>query len=303
MPISENNASENNITETTFSLLVPTKPHPSTEEPITLMVTLHNPGEVWQYYDLHCVDVPHVVLQSDRPRIALSPQSTREVSITLMYQSETKKRAKHWPPTPFACTLQPLIPLTGEHTGEPYVLSTHLCPTNPRSKIGGPVAVLGIAMVLASVAVAGQRGGWWQLQNADATPVAIATPLDTQKDDPQIPEIILPFQTVLQEKNYDTLVSLTDTILEKEPNNSVARDLKAYAAISKNPTENKTYVRELLDKTGTRLSDLSRPEIRAVHVSAEWAYYHALGDTAQADALQKRAQEIDRPVADALIVP
>jgi hypothetical protein len=287
--------------EITFSLTPPTRVNVPTAEPVHLTITLNNPEDAWKYYDLRCLDVPHVVLQSDRPRIALAPQSTRDVSVTLLYQSDKQKRARHWPPTPFACTLQPLIPLTGEHTGDPHTLSVMLFPESGSRRTMATLTTLCIVTGLLIVSTAGQRAGWWQLQKAIANPIAQATPLDSNKDNPAIPEVLLPFQTVLEEKNYDTLVALCDKILDTDTNNSIARDLKAYAAIRKNATTNREYTYQLLQKTGVSLSDTSSPETRAVHLCAQWAYCHAIGDATQADALKKRAEEMDIAVARTLI--
>jgi hypothetical protein len=293
------------ITQENFSLTPPARVRVPTAEPIPITITLHNPEDTWKYYDLHCLDVPHVVLQSDRPRIALAPQSTRDVNVTLLYQSDTQKRARHWPPTPFVCTLQPLIPLTGEHTGDPHTLSTMLFPREESRRMTASLTALCIVTGLLVVSVGGQRAGWWQLQKAVANPQSNpstqATPFDVKKDNPEIPEVLLPFQTVLEEKNYDTLVALCDKIIESDTKNSIARDLKVYAAIRKNATANREYAYQLLQKTGESLSDASTPEARAVHLCAQWSYCHAIGDTTQADALAKRAQEMDSAVARMLI--
>ena len=290
--------------------------------PLILNLVIDNPTHTWRYYRLECTPISSVEIQGSTARIAVPPQKTTYHPITLVYltpvyqtqsgKKTSRKKTLLWPPTSFSCTLKPLVPLTSEAVGEAIMLSVELFARTQNKIIYSPNSLaltLTLTAFIGFVIVGARQWVGWTPQKVQAntlplsSPLVPATPAPTITPAPTVPVVLMPFQAALAQRKYDTIVYIADEMSGKDPNNTIARDLKGYAAVRKDAPSNLDYVRQLLDKTGGMLSDTSTPDARAVHLCAEWAYFDAIGNISQRDDAQRRAIELNGAVARALIMP
>jgi hypothetical protein len=106
------------------------------------------------------------------------------------------------------------------------------------------------------------------------------------------------YREALTTKNYDKVVFLADKAINQNPQDPLPKDLKAYAAVRKNP-QNLAYAREVIGKTGT-LQQTASPRARAVHSMATAAVLYAEEKLQAYEDAQAQAGATDADVATLL---